>query len=278
MQLLRHNANRLRHSVTKEYDPHPGVSISSLQYNYPGGWVVREHAHGSDQLIYAVAGVMQVTSGQHLWAIPSQFAVWIPAASVHSIRMLSSVSMRTLYLRPGVVKKDAANCRVLHVNSMLRELILAAIRNGKLLVKDRLHTAIRTLIAAEIENALLVPTSITVPNDDRARRIARNLLEGPGMQDSFPALCKSAGASVRTIQRIFRRETGSDFESWRQQARLIKAIELLVAGHSVKQVSAAVGYSHVAPFITMFRKILGVTPGAWIQTFPAADKATKARV
>jgi hypothetical protein len=38
------------------YDPKPGVSISTLAYEYPVGFNVVEHAHGSDQLIYAPRG------------------------------------------------------------------------------------------------------------------------------------------------------------------------------------------------------------------------------
>jgi AraC-like DNA-binding protein len=78
-------------------------------------------------------------------------------------------------------------------------------------------------------------------------------------------MCDAGGASLRTIQRVFRREVGSDFEFWRRQVRLIKAVELLVSGHSVKETSAALGYRQPTAFVEMFRGVLGTTPGAWIQ-------------
>jgi transcriptional regulator GlxA family with amidase domain len=87
----------------------------------------------------------------------------------------------------------------------------------------------------------------------------------PGERQSFAALCDSAGASVRTMQRVFRRETGTDFEFWRRQVRLMKAIELLVSGESVKEVACALGYRQPTAFVEMFRGILGTTPGAWIK-------------
>jgi AraC-like DNA-binding protein/mannose-6-phosphate isomerase-like protein (cupin superfamily) len=265
--VLRQNSHVLRHSVTREYDPPKGVTIGSLHYEYPFGFVVPEHAHGADQLLYASSGVMQVSSGPSIWLMPPHFAVWIPAETPHSIRMSSPVSMRTLYLRVGLVKKGANKCRVLHVRPMLRELILDSVRIGQLLTRDRLHAAMRSLIISEIENASVMPTSIAVPEDIRARRIACHILDHPGKQESLEALCHANGASLRTIQRIFRRETGIDFETWRQQARLMRGVELLVSGQSVKEVSGALGFSHIAPFIAMFRKTLGVTPGAWIQSF-----------
>jgi methylphosphotriester-DNA--protein-cysteine methyltransferase len=87
----------------------------------------------------------------------------------------------------------------------------------------------------------------------------------PGGRQTFAALCGPAGASLRTMQRVFRRETGTDFEFWRRQARLMKAIELLVSGESVKQVAYALGYRQPTAFVEMFRGILGKTPAAWLK-------------
>jgi len=101
----------MRHTgLLREYDPTPGVSISTLAYEYPVGFNVVEHAHGSDQLIYAPRGVMEVAAGRSLWLIPPQFAVWIPAYTPHKIRMPGAVSMRTLYLRRGLASRLPRTC------------------------------------------------------------------------------------------------------------------------------------------------------------------------
>jgi quercetin dioxygenase-like cupin family protein len=68
-----------------EYDPLSGFSISTLAHEYPRASQVVPHAHGSDQLIYASRGVMQVSSGSNLWVIPPHFGLWIPARTVHRI-------------------------------------------------------------------------------------------------------------------------------------------------------------------------------------------------
>jgi methylphosphotriester-DNA--protein-cysteine methyltransferase len=41
--------------------------------------------------------------------------------------------------------------------------------------------------------------------------------------------------------RVFHWEVGTDFEWCRRQVRLMKAIELLVSGHRVKEVAFSVG-------------------------------------
>ena len=74
--LLRHNVSLLRQNqVLTEYDPKRGVSIASLAYGYPARFQVTEHAHRSDQLIYAISGLMEVSSDQSMWLIPPHFAL-----------------------------------------------------------------------------------------------------------------------------------------------------------------------------------------------------------
>ena len=255
----------MRHGFITEYDPGRGVSIATLAYEYPRGFRVPEHSHGSDQLIYAISGVMEISAGQSVWLIPPHFAIWIPARTTHWIRMPGPVSMRTLYIRCGLATGLPATCTVLHVTPLLRELIVEAVRISKLRMRNRLHCAMRDLLLAQLESASPVPVSLTLPKDPRARAIADAVLGKPAERQSLAELCDSAGASVRTVQRLFRREVGSDFEFWRRQARLMKAVEMLVSGCSVKETSFALGYRQPSAFVEMFRGVLGATPKAWIQ-------------
>jgi AraC-like DNA-binding protein len=71
---------------------------------------------------------------------------------------------------------------------------------------------------------------------------------------------------VRTAQRLFHGELGTDFDSWRRQVRITKAIEFLASGLSVKEVSYRVGYNQPSAFIDSFRRIIGLTPKAWTKS------------
>src|SRR5689334_9926361 len=96
----------MRHKgLLTEFDPKRGVCVASLAYEYPRNCNLPDHAHGSHQVIFAIQGVMEVSSGQSCWLIPPQFAIWIPARTVHRIRMPDPVSMRTLYLRPRLTHR-----------------------------------------------------------------------------------------------------------------------------------------------------------------------------
>lgn len=208
---------------------------------------------------------MEVSAGPSMWLIPPHFGMWIPARTFHSINMPGAVSMRTLYLRRGLAPRSHATCTVFHITPLLRELIVETVRIQELRMRDRLHCALRDLLLSQLAMASPMPTSLTLPQDRRARAVADTVMRNPGERQSLATMCGSASASVRTIQRIFRREVGSDFEFWRRQVRVMRAVELLVSGHSVKEVSFALGYRQPTAFVEMFRGILGTTPGAWIK-------------
>jgi AraC-like DNA-binding protein len=258
-------------AFSAKFDPGRGVLISTLAYEYPRGYRVEEHAHGSDQLIYAVRGIMRVSAGSSIWLIPNHFAIWIPAYVGHSISMSDPVSMRTLYLRRGLATELPSSCTVLHITSLLRELIVETVRLRELRRRNRLQCGLCDLLVSQLQSATTMPTSVTMPKDPRARAICAAIISNPGECRSLATMCGPVGASVRTIQRIFRREVGMDFEFWRRQVRLMKAVELLVSGQSVKETSFAVGYRQPTAFVEMFRGILGTTPGAWIQALRSRE-------
>jgi AraC-like DNA-binding protein len=257
----------VRHiGIITEYDPRRGVEVSTLAYEYPPGFRVPEHAHGADQLIYAVRGVMQVSVGRTVLFIPPNFALWIPARAFHHIHMPGAVSMRTLYLRPGLVLKFSQQSQVLHVTPLLRELIVETVRLGQLRSKVQVERALRDLLIARLESASPVPASVTMPGDPRAIAVAQAVLADPARSKTLAALCAESGVGVRTLERLFRKDAGMDFESWRRQVRLMKAVELLVSGQSVKEIAAGIGYRQSSAFVQMFRRAFGTTPKAWVAT------------
>lgn len=254
----------MRHAIVTYRDPKPGVSISTLSWEYSPDFQVEEHGHGSDQLIFATQGVMEVASGPSLWLIPPNFAIWIPAFTLHHIRMNGAVSMRTLYLRPGLTRRLPPSCTVLHVSPLLRELIIHTVALGHLSARRRLHCALREVLLSQLEAASPVPASITLPKDPRALGVARSTMRELSQGATLQDLCREAAISVRTLERIYLAEVGIDFEGWRRQARLMKAIELLASGCSVKEAAFAVGYRQSSAFVAMFRKTMGATPKMWM--------------
>jgi len=86
-------------------------------------------------------------------------------------------------------------------------------------------------------------------------------LSCPSSGDSIDALARRYGASRRTLERLFRRQTGLSFGMWRQKARLLDSIRLLAEGKSVTEAAFDSGYAGVSAFVAAFKRTFGYTPG-----------------
>ena len=77
--------------------------------------------------------------------------------------MPGAVLMRTLYFRPGLVRRPPVASAVLHLTPLLRELILEAVRIGKLRARQLHERALRDLLVLHLESASSVPTFVPLP-------------------------------------------------------------------------------------------------------------------
>jgi len=109
--------------------------------------------------------------------------------------------------------------------------------------------------------------SIATPHlsDPRLVRIAEIFIKNPCDSRTLAQLCRVSGASKRTIERLFQQEIGMTFGKWRQQLRLMQGMRLLAEGAKVTHAALECGYSTPSAFISMFRKILGTTPGSYFR-------------
>jgi|SRR5271168_2709905 len=82
----------------------------------------------------------------------------------------------------------------------------------------------------QLKAAHSVPLQLPHPADPRGMRVARALQANPAERGTLLRLSKGSGASKRTIERIFLAETKMTFRQWRQQLRLLHALQLLAAG------------------------------------------------
>ncbi len=91
-------------------------------------------------------------------------------------------------------------------------------------------------------------------------------LEGVRMGELPPRLnqlSQRVGACERTISRIFTRDTGMNYQSWRQQFRLLKAMEMLADGGHISQVAQYLEFVSDSAFIAFFHQHTGTTPSRY---------------
>lgn len=102
------------------------------------------------------------------------------------------------------------------------------------------------------------------PKDSRLRRIVEAIKANPADNRSTDDWSKVSGASSRTIQRIFRAETGMTFGQWKRQAIILESIRMLGDGESVINVALDLGYDSPSAFSAMFRRTLGIAPSKYL--------------
>jgi AraC-like DNA-binding protein len=257
-------------SVLQDRKGRQTAQMATLSYDFDDDRVIPKHSHPEDQLIFASAGVMTVRTKHGIWVVPPMRAVWIPADTTHSVATRGRVSMRTLYFAAKLVQPSNTKCFVMNVSPLLRELILHACKFHKLRRKDAVHRRIIEIIVDQLEGAHSIPLQLPHPTDARASRVVEALLADPGKQRTLEELCEECGASKRTIERLFLAETKMTFRQWRQQLRLLHAMQLLASGEKVTGAAMDAGYSSASAFIAMFRRQLGETPKRYFEAKESA--------
>ena len=96
-------------------------------------------------------------------------------------------------------------------------------------------------------------------------------IANPADTRDLDAWAKSVGASKRTLGRLFTAQTGMSFQAWRQQLRLLRALELLATGNNVTTIALELGYDNTSAFIAMFRRCLGTTPKRYLLDLTRPD-------
>lgn len=237
--------------------------VAAMTKRFAPGFHIEPHRHERAQLLYGAMGVMRVVTPQGSWVVPPLRAVWVPAGIEHEVFLNGTVEMRTLYVRPDAHPALPVHCAVMEVSPLLRELITALCREPVEYAPDSRAGRIATLILDELRILELVPLHLPMPQDRRLQALCRSLIAEPGSTLTLEAWAEKVGASSRTLARLFERETGLGFTTWRQQARLVEALTRLGSGEPIARVAGALGYAHVSAFAAMFRRALGMSPGRY---------------
>ena len=241
-----------------EAAPRPVVGFAR---DYPAGLSTGQHSHPRAQLLYAVSGVMRISTPGAAYVVPPSAALFMPADAPHSVRMDGPVAMRALFMREDAAARAGAGTAVIAVSPLLREVILAACAEPLHWDLGGRGHHLTELALDEIARATVLPLRLTMPRDHRLRRAVAVLAAHPGNPCSLEQLAAAAGASGRTLARLFRAETGLSFRQWRQQARMTEALSALTTGASPARAAAVAGYASQPAFGAAFRNLFGMTPG-----------------
>ncbi|MEP7132825.1 MAG: AraC family transcriptional regulator [Acidobacteriota bacterium] len=135
-------------------------------------------------------------------------------------------------------------------------------------VEETMLRVLERLIAARYRERRVFKDA---PHGDAARRRSRAVADEARVElgRSFRAsggistLARTLGVSPFELCRIFRRETGTTLQAFRERLRLAAALETLrESGQDLTGIALDLGYSSHSHFSSSFRRHYGVTPSA----------------
>lgn len=239
--------------------------VSCRATDYAAGSLIDRHTHTKHQLIYAVHGVMLVNSEGGQWVVPPTRGIWMPAGVAHAIRCIGVVHMRSIYVRPDAAPQLPETSQAVGISPLLRELIQAAAHVRQPYAPNSRDGRVMRLLLDELRALPVLPLHLPQPSDARLQRICERLQQRPDDASTLEAWATKLKVDAKTIQRLFARETGMTFGQWRQQARLLRALERLASGEKVVDTALALGYESPSAFATMFKRQFGQTPSQFFR-------------
>jgi len=206
------------------------VPVQRVSRTYPRGLYIEPHQHDWGQVLYAMSGVMWVETPHEALVVPPQRAVWLPPGVPHGIRVVSDLEMRNIYLRPALAKTLEPGVQVFEVARLLRELIVNLVTEQD---KDsEYYHALVGLALLELKRAKRSLLKVPMPDDSdrRLMNVCQAVMIEPSIHVPFEQHAENAGASVRTLSRLFQGVLGMGFAEWRRQVQLATAVAEIIQG------------------------------------------------
>ncbi|RKE38703.1 AraC-like DNA-binding protein [Paraburkholderia sp. BL23I1N1] len=221
-------------------------------------------AYRRARLIHVSAGVLTVRTETGRWVVPPGHALWLMANVQHYLSAAEPVRFHSLYADADTAPLPSQSV-ALALDRLAEALLSAAAELPLDKPFDPPAERLLQVLLDRLSGLPTVPLALHWPRDPRIQRIADALNANPAEPAVLDDLAQAAGVTARTAARLFVKETGQTFGQWRQQLRLLVALERLGAGASVTHVALEVGYNDVSSFIAVFRDAFGDTPARYFR-------------
>ncbi|AOK50389.1 MULTISPECIES: AraC family transcriptional regulator [Burkholderia] len=248
-----------------------GPFVAAVELTQHGARTTARHSHARGQLVGTSSGLVSIGLDDEDWVVPAIHAIWIPPHRVHSLRSFGPFSGWSVFIAEHRCATLPDAPRAIVTSPLLREAVrrAASWRGGEL---DGARARIADVMLDEIAAAKTGSLGLPRPRDPRLVRITDALAGDLADNRRVDEWAAWAGMAPRTLSRRFVSETGLTFAQWRQQARLLRALERLADGVTVTTVALDLGYDNVSAFIDMFRRTLGTTPGQYVNAKPGGRR------
>ena len=247
----------------REVGPTP---IHGVEMELTLGGTVERHRHRRGQIMMAACGVATVSAENRSWVIAGPRALWVPEGVEHAVTASTMTELRNLQVSRQFAPHLPKQVCSIAVSPLFRELMVDAVSGPNAVSPGSREAKILELLLIEFSRIDAPSLFLPDPHDARLQRICRELRNNPADDRTLAEWAETAGGCTRTLERLFQKETGLTFAQWRRQLRLHAAIVRLNCGESVTSVALDAGYQNTSAFIEMFRRLVGCTPGRYLDS------------
>ena len=188
--------------MTSATVPHAGGRLTH-------GCHIERHAHTEGQLVYPVTGALATITERGTRLAPANRITWTPPGFEHSHRVYGETDVRIVNLPLELCAQLPAHPAVFAVSPVLREGLLALTDRPE--TRPGAHARLRAVVLDELVDEADESLHLPEPRDDRLRAVTELLRAEPARADTLPELGRTAGASGRTLSRLFHDELGMSF-------------------------------------------------------------------
>lgn len=227
--------------------------------------LIRPHQHIRGQFIFAVSGTINLMYQNKQWHFNRDKIAWIPSGYYHSVASTGPVEYRSLFIDASICAELSVHPAIFQLTSLIRALTKEAAIFSSHYRPETPESRLVTVLLDQLK--ILTPSSLNLPlpSDPRLRSAVHGLLDSPSIRFNAALLAEQCHMSTRSMERHFKSQTGISFGDWLRRLVLLKAIELIQDGSTIKKTALHFGYRNTSAFTAMFRRETGLSPTAYFQ-------------
>ena len=203
---------------------------------------------------------MAIHTERGAWIASRDRAAWVPAGIWHEHRAYGPTSVHTIGFAAATAPLPGTSPTIVAVDSLLSELLVAGTEPG-LPAEEALR--IRAVLIDRLRRAHVRPLALPAACDPRLAHACELVIEDLRQPRPVAWLARAAGASERTLTRLFRSEFGMTYPQWRTNVRVFHAMIQLAGGSTVTETAHGCGWATTSAFIDTFTRTMGQTPGTY---------------
>lgn len=222
------------------------------------------HSHQKGQLVYVESGFQYLTIEEKIYLLPQNHAAWIPPNAVHKTNSHSEkIKLMIMFSDVSSNEDFYHQINVFSVPPVLKEMIKYSEKWSKNVKKNADESTFLKALFNELPHfvAHSLQLHLTLPKDKRLSKVMEYLHNNYNKDFKIEELSDIALLSLRTLERIFKNETGITLHKYQQILRIIKSLELLSSiDLTVSEVAYEVGYKSLQAYTRSFLSVMNCRP------------------